>query len=60
MFVRQFINKDNDSKVITYISIRFIQLCFYLRKDIINNRDINFILFFNCILFLISIQIIIN
>jgi len=57
MFSRQLVNEDNHLRVLMYINARLIQLCFSLRKDIINHRDINLTLFFNCdiICFIINI-----
>jgi len=57
MFSRQLVNKNNHLRVLIYINARHIQLYFSLRKDIINYRDINLILFFNCgiICFIINI-----
>ena len=45
MFVRSANSNSNYPKVITYINIKLISLCFLLRKDIFNYHDINF--FFN-------------
>lgn len=56
-FSRQSANNNDHPRVITYISIRYSQLCFSLRKDIFNHGDINLILFFNqdIICFIINI-----
>ena len=40
--------ENNHPRVLTYINIRLIKLCFSLRKDVFNHRDINIISFFNC------------
>ena len=37
-----------DMKVLTYMNIRISRLCFLLKKDILNYRDINLVSFFNC------------
>ena len=44
--------------MLTYVNIQLVQLCFLLRKDIINYRDINIISFFNnsIICFIINID----
>ena len=43
------LNTENEHlRVLTYINIKLIRLCFSLRKDIFNHRDINLLLFFNC------------
>ena len=43
------LNTENEHlRVLTYINIKLIRLCFSLRKDIFNYRDINLLLFFNC------------
>ena len=39
--------ENNHPRVLTYINIRLIKLCFSLRKDIFNHKDINIIFFFN-------------
>ena len=46
-------------RVLTYINVRLTKLCFSLRKDIINCKDINLISFFNngSICFLINIYL---
>ena len=57
MFLRYSINNNEYSKVLIYINVWLIQLQFSLRKDIINHKDINLILFFNnsIICFIINI-----
>jgi len=49
MFIRSLIGNNNDSRVITYINIRFIKLCFSLRKNILNHHDINLTSFLICL-----------
>ena len=57
IFSRQLINDNDHPRVITYINARLSQLCFLLRKNIINYRNINFVSFFNygIICFIINI-----
>ena len=57
MFTRTSHIENNYSRVLTYINIKLIKLCFSLRKDIFNYRDINLISFFNCsiICFIINV-----
>jgi len=53
-------NKSQESpRVITYINIRLLFLCFSFCKDIFDHRDISLILFFNCssIYFLLNIYL---
>ena len=47
IFSRQLFNDNKHPRVITYINARLIQLCFVLKRNILNHRDINWILFFN-------------
>jgi len=47
MFTRSLINGNDYLRVITYINVKLIKLCFSLRKDIFNHQDINLISFFN-------------
>ena len=47
MFGRSSLDRDDLLRVISYVNIRLSPLCFLLRKDIINHRDINLISFFN-------------
>ena len=46
-FARIPLDDKDFPKVITYINIHLSPLCFLLRKDIINHRDISLISFFN-------------
>ena len=46
-FARSSSSTDDFPRVITYINIRFSSLCFLLRKDIFDHRDICLISFFN-------------
>ena len=46
-FSRQLFDDNEHPRVITYINARLIQLCFVLRGDILNYRDINWVFFFN-------------
>jgi len=46
-FARAPSNQSDSPRVLAYINIRFLSLCFSLQKDIINHRDILFISFFN-------------
>ena len=48
MFLRALNTENEHPRVLTYINIKLIRLCFSLRKDIFNHRDINLLLFFNC------------
>jgi len=41
IFSIQLSNANKHPRVITYINTRLIQLCFALRRDILNHRDIN-------------------
>ena len=45
------------SRVSTYINSRLSYLCFSLRKDVLNHRDISYVFFFNhgSVYFLINI-----
>ena len=45
-FSRQLPNNNECPRVIIHINARLIQLCFILRWDILNYRDINLIAFF--------------
>jgi len=56
-FSRNSVNNNEHPKVLIYINIQLIQLCFSLRKDIINYRNINLIFFFDnsIICFIINI-----
>ena len=47
IFSRNFSNDHNSPRVILYINIRLLQLCFSKIKDIFNHRDISCISFFN-------------
>ena len=47
MFGKSSLYRDDLPRVISYINIHLSPLCFLLRKDIINHRDINLISFFN-------------
>ena len=47
MFTRSLNIENNYLRVLTYINIKLIKLCFLLRKDIFNHRNINLILFLN-------------
>ena len=47
MFSRHSVNNNEYPRVLIYINIWLIQLQFSLRKDIMNHKDINLILFFN-------------
>ena len=44
-FSRNSSNPQNSQRVITYINIRLLNLCFSLHKDLLDYRDISF---FNC------------
>jgi len=57
IFSRQLFNDNEHPKVITYINARLIQLCFVLRRDILNYRDISWVFFFNngSILFMVNV-----
>ena len=57
-FSRYSVNNNEHLRVLTYVNIQLVQLCFLLRKDIINYRDINIITFFNnsIICFIINID----
>ena len=57
LFTQNSNNKNKHLRVLTYINVRLTRLCFSLRKDIINHKDINLISFFNngSICFLINI-----
>ena len=46
-FARDSNLMNNSSRVITYININLSSLCFSLRKDLINHKDILLISFFN-------------
>jgi len=46
-FSRSLETESDYSRVVTYVNIRLISLCFTLCKDVINHRDILLILFFN-------------
>jgi len=47
VFTRTPSNSNDFPRVITYINIRLSSLCFLLRKDIFNHRDVNLISFTN-------------
>ena len=47
MFSRVLLDSNDSPRVISYVNIHLSSLCFLLRKDIINHRDINLISFFN-------------
>ena len=47
VFARTPSNSNDFPRVITYINIRLSSLCFLLRKDIFNHRDVNLISFTN-------------
>ena len=47
MFGRVPMDSNDSPRVISYVNICLSPLCFLLRKDIINHRDINLISFFN-------------
>ena len=47
MFTRTSNTKNKHLRVFTYINIRLIRLCFLLRRDIFNHRNINLLSFFN-------------
>ena len=57
MFARTLNITNKYPRVLIYINVRLTRLCFYLRKDIYNHRNINLISFFNCscLCFLINI-----
>jgi len=57
MFARTLNAENENPRVFTYINIRLTRLCFSLRKDIFNYKDINLISFFNngSMFFLINI-----
>ena len=46
-FARLPLNSNDSPRVITYINIHLKSLCFFLRKDIFDHRDINIISFTN-------------
>jgi len=46
-FARFPSDRSDSPRVISYINIHLSSLCFLLRKDIINHRDISLISFFN-------------
>ena len=44
----RFLETESDySRVVIYVNIRLLPLCFSLHKDVINHKDILLILFFN-------------
>ena len=47
LFARNSNNENKHPKVLTYINIKHTRLCFSLRKDIINYKNINLVSFFN-------------
>jgi len=47
VFGRVPLDSNDLPRVISYVNIRLSPLCFLLRQDIINHRDINLISFFN-------------
>ena len=57
MFTRILHTKNNHSRVLTYINISLIRLCFSFRKDIFNHRNINLISLFNCSIICFPINI---
>ena len=58
-FTRNSNNENKYPKVLTHTNIKLIRLCFSLRKDIFNHKDINLIYFFNnSIMYLNNILII--
>ena len=44
---RELCSSNNSLRVLVYINIRLSSLCFFLRKDIFNHRDILLVSFFN-------------
>ena len=56
-FSRNLYQGNDSPRVITYINVQLLFLCFSLRKDIFNHRDISCVSFFNhgSIYFLINI-----
>ena len=46
-FSRSSSQDNNFPRVITYINVQLLSLCFSLRNDIFNHRDISCVLFFN-------------
>jgi len=46
MFARTLNTKNEYLRVLIYINIRILRLCFSLRKDIFNYRDTNLVFFF--------------
>ena len=46
-FFRSLETESNYPRIVTYVKIRLISLCFALCKDVINYRDILLISFFN-------------
>ena len=46
-FARFPLDRSDSPRVISYVNICLSSLCFLLRKDIINHRDISLISFFN-------------
>jgi len=59
MFAKTLNTENEHLRVLTYINIKLIRLCFSLRKDILNHRDTNLLFFFNwgIICFLINIYL---
>jgi len=47
IFTRELDSANNYPRVIIYVNIRLSPFCFSLRKDIIDNRDILLVSFFN-------------
>ena len=47
MFARILNTENKKPRVLTYINSRLARLCFSLRKDILNHKNINLVSFFN-------------
>ena len=47
MFSRNSIQGDEQPRVVTFINVQLHLLCFSLRKDVFNHRNISCVLFFN-------------
>jgi len=58
-FSRNTANSGDSPRVITYINIRLMSLCFSLYKDIFNHWNISYVFFINCSLvyFLINVYL---
>jgi len=58
-FFRNLSQGNDFSRVITYINDWLLSLCFSLRKDILNHRDISYVSFFNhgSVYFLINVYL---